>query len=321
MRFVTRTASALLLSVLALVAGAHAAGAQAVDEEPDTIVVLTGRVDVPEGQTVDTVVIADGPVVVDGTVRDALVALNGDVLVNGTVEEDVVAVDGRVTVAAGGVIEGDVFSRHRPVVEDGGRFEGEWERWDVRSWRGAASVIGWLAVWLAFTVSTLVLGLVLGLLAPRAARAVDDAARDVGPVILWGLALLIGLPVVAVVAMVTLVGLPLGVALLFALGLVYGIGYLAGAWILGRRVASGASPVVAFLAGWGILRVIALVPLLGGLVGLAAVVVGLGAIVVAVHRARRGGPDGGVVERERAEPAAAPPSAPGPTSDATPPPG
>ena len=151
-----------------------------------------------------------------------------------------------------------------------------------------ASIVGWLAVWLAFTVSTLILGLVLGLLAPRAAAAVDAAARDIGPVILWGLALLIGLPIVAILAMVTLVGLPLGVGLLFALGLIYGIGYTAGAWILGRRVASRASPILAFLAGWGILRILALVPFLGGLVGLAAVVVGLGAIVTAGNRARRG---------------------------------
>ena len=149
----------------------------------------------------------------------------------------------------------------------------------------AASIVGWLAVWLAFTVSTLILGLVLGLLAPRAAAAVDAAARDIGPVILWGLVLLIGLPIVAILAMVTLVGLPLGVGLLFALGLIYGIGYTAGAWILGRRVASRASPILAFLAGWGILRILALIPFLGGLVGLAAVVVGLGAIVMAGNRA------------------------------------
>ena len=75
--------------------------------------------------------------------------------------------------------------------------------------------------------------------------------------------------------------MPLGVGLLLALGLIYGIGYTAGAWILGRRVVTGASPIVAFLVGWGILRVIALVPVLGWLVSLAAIVVGLGAIAVA----------------------------------------
>jgi hypothetical protein len=38
---------------------------------------------------------------------------------------------------------------------------------------------------------------------------------------------------------------------------------------------------VAFLAGWAILRIAALIPILGGLVWFAAVVVGLGALAVA----------------------------------------
>jgi hypothetical protein len=43
---------------------------------------------------------------------------------------------------------------------------------------------------------------------------------------------------------------------------------------------------LAFLVGWGILRVLALVPILGGLVGFAAVVFGLGALAVGIWRAR-----------------------------------
>ena len=287
MRSFVRSSLTALLALAALMAAAPPASAQA-EEEPDNIVVLTGRADVRAGETVDNVVIFDGPVVVDGTVDNALVAFNGDVLIRGTAREDVVAADGTVTVADGGRIEGDVVSRHRPVVQGDGRIDGSWERWNPRAWSNAASVVGWLAVWLALTVSSLLLGLLLGLLAPRAALAVNAAAgRGLGPVILWGLVLLIGLPIVAAIAIATLVGLPLGLGLLLALGLIYGIGYAAGAWILGRRVASRASPIVAFLAGWGILRAVALIPILGWLVSLAAVVVGLGAIVVAGHRARR----------------------------------
>jgi hypothetical protein len=302
----TRAFLALLVMVFATTASATAASAQSGDE-PDNLVVITGRAEVREGETVDNVFIADGPVVVDGTVRDALVALNGDVVVRGTARENVVAVDGRVVIADGGRVQGDVVSRHRPVLEGDGRLDGSWERWNPRAWRSARSVLGWLALWLAFSVSTLILGLLLGLLAPRAASAVDDAARGIGPVILWGLVLLIGLPVVAILAMVTLVGLPLGLALLLALALIYGIGYTAGAWIIGRRIVSRSSPIVAFLVGWGILRVVALVPFLGGLAWLVAVVVGLGAIVLAVRQARR---------REVVEPAGpmpAPPPAPTPT--------
>ena len=284
MRTVTRGLLAVALAVAVLLVAAPAAGAQA-DDDTDNIVVVTGRAEVRSGETVDNVFIADGPVVIDGTVRDALVALNGDVLINGTARDDVVAVDGRVVIADGGRVEGDVVSRNRPVVENGGRFDGSWERCKPRAWTGAA-VAGWLGVWLAVSISTLVLGLILWLLFPRAAAAVDDAARSLGPVVLWGLILLIGLPIVAVLAMVTLVGLPLGLGLLLGLALIFSIGYTVGAWILGRRVVRRASPIVAFLVGWGILRLVALVPFLGGLAWLVATVLGLGAIVVAGRRSR-----------------------------------
>jgi hypothetical protein len=45
--------------------------------------------------------------------------------------------------------------------------------------------------------------------------------------------------------------------------------------------------VLAFLAGLAILRVLAIIPILGGIVWFAATVVGLGALLVATWRARR----------------------------------
>ena len=48
----------------------------------------------------------------------------------------------------------------------------------------------------------------------------------------------------------------------------------------------------ALLAGWGILRVLALIPVVGALVGLAATVVGLGALAMALWRAGRPGARG-----------------------------
>jgi len=306
MRTLIRTCPALVAAALTVLVAAPPAGAQADDDEPDSIVVLTGRADVAEGDEVDNVVIADGDAAVAGTVRERVVALNGDVLVTGTVEDEVVALNGRVTVRDGGVVEGDVVSRKRPVEEGGGRVEGSWERWNATNWNQAAGLATRLALWLAVSISVLLLGLVLGLLAPRALRAVDEEPRSgVGPVIGWGLALTIGLPIVAVLALVTVVAAPLGLGVLLALGLVYFIGYTTAAWLLGRRVARNAGTFVAFLVGWAILRVVALIPILGGLTWFAAVVVGLGALVTAAHRARR--------REAPTDLRAAPPPAPAPT--------
>jgi len=71
--------------------------------------------------------------------------------------------------------------------------------------------------------------------------------------------------------------------------LLYSIGYAAGAFALGRLILKPPTHrFLAFLLGWGILRVIALVPGIGGLMFMVATVWGLGAIVVAAFRASRG---------------------------------
>jgi hypothetical protein len=73
-----------------------------------------------------------------------------------------------------------------------------------------------------------------------------------------------------------------------ALGLIYSTGYVVGAWLLGRQLMKPpASRVLAFLAGLAILRALALVPILAGIVGAVATVFGLGALMVAAWRGGR----------------------------------
>ena len=111
---------------------------------------------------------------------------------------------------------------------------------------------------------------------------------SLGPTIAWGLLLFFGLPILAVIALVTIVGIPLGVALLLALLPLYAIGYTTSAWLLGRRlVGPPRGRLLAFLAGLAILRLLAIIPVLGGIVWFGATVVGLGALMVATWRARR----------------------------------
>ena len=90
--------------------------------------------------------------------------------------------------------------------------------------------------------------------------------RDrLGATVAWGVGIAIGVPVLAVLALVTLVGIPFGVALLLAAIPVLVVAYVTSAWIVGRRVLSNrsTSPWAALLAGWGILRLLALIPVVG----------------------------------------------------------
>ena len=77
-------------------------------------------------------------------------------------------------------------------------------------------------------------------------------------------------------------------------------GHRLAAYALGQRVLGPQrGRFVAFLAGLAILRVLAIVPVLGGIVWFAATVLGLGLLVLAAGRARD-------VSPRQAEPAPAP---------------
>ena len=139
------------------------------------------------------------------------------------------------------------------------------------------------------TISTLVLGLLLLALAPRAMAAALTVARtEVGPAIAWGVAVAIGLPVVSVLVMFSVVGIPLGLLGLLSLALIFTLGYVVGALAVGRlMVKEPASRYWAFLAGLLVLRLVGLVPVVGGLVTFVAFVYGLGALAIAAWRAAR----------------------------------
>ena len=285
-RLIVSRALVALAAMVPVLATAAPASAQA-DSGAETHVVLTGRAEVRAGERAETVVILDGPAVIDGHVDGAVVALNGDIRVSGTVEEAVVALNGRATIAGGARVGGDVVSSKAPQVDAGAIVEGE-----TRTVRFSLRALGfffWLAWWVAVTVSLLLLGILLLALAPAAMAASHAVARnEPGRAIGWGLLVAVGLPVISILVMLTLVGIPLGVLGLLSLAVVYATGYVVAALALGRTmVKEPRSRYLAFLAGLGILRVLGLVPVVGGLLTFVAAAYGLGAIAIAGRRAGR----------------------------------
>ena len=282
-----RRSIAVGLGTLVLLGLATPAWAQD-DQADEAFVVLSGRANVPEGEEVGDLVVFHGSSAVDATVNGSGTTFDAPVTISGRVIGDVVVFNGRVELQDGANVTGDVVSRGEPVVASGATIGGETERiqtnfnWDGFGW------VGRLAWWLAVSVSTLAVGLVLLWLVGRGAPRIAEVGRTgIGPSIGWGLLAFFGLPALGIIALVTIVGIPLGLGILAALALIYALGYSAAAWILGRRlVREPTAWIVAFLAGWGILRVLALVPILGGLVSFAAMVFGLGALIVAIWRAR-----------------------------------
>jgi hypothetical protein len=246
---------------------------------------------VPPGETAGDVIVLDGTVRIAGHVTGDVVSVAGPVRVSGRVDGDLIAVSDRAFLGSAARVGGDLrYGDESPVLARGARVDGKVsnEDWDdsLNGW-GWVSVLAW---WVAVSVSTLIVGVLLVWLAPGALYAAERAVQErLGATVGWGVLIAIGVPVLAIVALVTLVGIPFGIALLLAAIPVLLVAYATAAWIVGRRVLRNrsASLWAALFAGWGILRLLALIPIAGELVGLAATVVGLGALAVALWRARR----------------------------------
>ncbi len=284
-RRLTRALLSAVVGVVFLTAAAPASG-QA-PERAGTQVVMTGRVEVRAGERADDVVIFDGPAAIDGSVDGVVVALNGDIRVAGTVREDVVALNGRAVIESGARVEGDVVSSKSPAVAPGATVVGETRT--VRFSFRAFGIFLWIAWWIAVTVSVVVLGVLLLALAPAMMAASHAVARDeAGRAVGWGLLVGVGLPVASVAVLFTLVGIPLGLLGLLSLALLYAIGYVVAGLALGRAIVKEPrSRYLALLAGLGILRIVGLIPAVGGLVTFVASAYGVGALAIAGWRAAR----------------------------------
>lgn len=298
---------AAAVAALLVISDAPAGAAERARGDDDRVT-ISGPVVVGAQQRVDGAVVSfDGSVriagVVDGDVfvgrgsvtvlRNGLVTGtvtvgSGNARIVGRVGDDVTVLRGRAILASTAAVDGDVRSSRRPDVAPGAAVAGNVETTNFSAWFTAA---GWALLflwWLAVTITLLVVGLLFVLLLPRAAQTVTSTGRGtVGLNILWAVLLAIALPIVAGVLAVTIVGIPLALAVMLSLVLAFPMGYVVSSLVLGRLIARNVHPAVAFLIGFGILRVVALIPGLGGLVGFLAAAYGLGVIGVAAWRAGR----------------------------------
>lgn len=300
MRARTLVTTALLLAcaVLGSPAAAHAASDLDVDVDigrSGDRYVVKGPVVLRAGEVARTVVVIDGRVSVarGATITEDLVVVDGPVRIAGTVRGRVVTLGDRATVMRTGVVgDGIRWGSDEPLIAPGAQVSGDVSQVDpdLEDWTPFIPAIAW---WIAMSVSTLLLGLLLLWIAPRAAEATFARMREGGwgPSIGVGFVIAIGLPVLVFAALVSLVGIPLGIGLLLALLPLAGLGYATSAWVLGRAlVGPPGRSVLAFLAGWAILRAAALVPFLGALVFVVAAMFGIGALAWTLWRARRAAP-------------------------------
>lgn len=134
-----------------------------------------------------------------------------------------------------------------------------------------------------------VLGAILLLAFPAGSRRLaDDIESRPVRAGLYGLAVIIGVPILLIVLVVTIIGIPLAIvgAILFGLtawvASVYGR-YAVGEWLVGYTDVD--NRWVALLVGLVVVGLVALVPLLGGIVEFLVLLLGLGGLAVVGRRA------------------------------------
>jgi len=277
------------VTALALAVPAAAGAADTGAADGDAVVVVVGDVSVPRGETVAGVFLASGDARIAGDVDGDVVVFSGDVLLSGRVDGDVFVADGSTRLLPSAEVTGDVeYGDERPQIALDARVHGDVGKQDFPDLGGLVPWIGGFLVWLAITLSTWVLGALLLLIAPRAADALEARSREkLGPLIAIGIAILIVLPIAAFLAAITVFGLPLAFGIGLSLLPLGAVAYVVSAYALGRRlVKPPRHRMLSFLAGLAVLRLAALVPILGLVVGLAALVFGLGLIGAAIGAAR-----------------------------------
>ncbi len=245
--------------------------------------------------------LAGGEIVVAGTVGRQLRASGRHVSIEGTVRGDVHVDAESLDIGPTARIDGDVVHRgpREPRIDPAARIGGRVEHLpSARAPRARAfAVLAWLFLLPALLATGAVMILAFPRFTPAAAQTIEtDPWRSLG----IGAIALLGAPGAMVALFVTGIGIPLGLVLLAGYLVALLVGYLVAALFLGivgvRRLGRQRQPVpskgalvLGLLAALVVLGILRLVPILGGLVSLAALLFGMGALVTQLYRTYRGG--------------------------------
>jgi hypothetical protein len=278
------------LLVLTMVAPALAAASTTVTV--DNPIVRFQDYNLPQGQTVQSVVVIRGNAVIGGTVARSVVVIGGNATIKSTAvvgadqsagASSVVVIGGHLTTEPGAAIRG------KTVQVAGFHLGG--------LLRGAASgvvvrPVGVVAGWWQLLFLPLV-ALVVSALFPRAVKRVGERVRlGFWPSFGWGLLGLLIVGVLLVVLAITIVGLILVVPAAIALPAVLLFCLVGVAALLGRLILSSSeryrdNVVVAAVVGAVLVSLASLVPVIGGLALFVATVAGFGGALTLVNEWRQ----------------------------------
>ena len=257
------------------------------------IVVTGGTIDVGSGATIGRdLVVAGGTATVSAPIGRRVQMSSGSLTLRNRIGGDV---RGRVDHLKldGAQIGGnlDYTSDNSVELVNGARVAGTTTRHTPTD-RGGGAGNGFLG-WLRGLIGIFALGLLLIFLFPAmSSRAIDTERAQPWPSLGIGAAILVVTPIVALIVFVIGIligGWWLGLLLIPLWILALAVGYAISGFLLGRLIFArlgwgGYHDAFALLGGLFVLTIVGLIPVIGWLIGLVAVIFGAGALALVVTR-------------------------------------
>jgi cytoskeletal protein CcmA (bactofilin family) len=246
----------------------------------------------PEARVEGRAWLSGGRVVIAGRIARELKVAAASVSVAGEIDGDVRIAARTIEILPAARIKGDlVYTSGKPArIDPGAQIQGRvtYTKSVLAQRAGRIGLVVFALLRIALLVDVIVCGAILLLLFPgfavSAARTIrSDPWKSLG----LGFLVLIVTPIVGIMLVVTIIGIPIGLALgaLYMLAML--LGYLTAAVFLGELGARlvGRGPelptggrVLSLVLALVVLALVRLIPVLGGIVALLAVVIGLGAV-------------------------------------------
>jgi hypothetical protein len=275
------------------------------DRDSDILVRVNGQVAVAAGDSNSIVAVINDTATIDGIVRQVLIVINGTAVIRGTIREKLVVINGDAILQDGAQVK-DVHLYGSTITRSpGATITGQVEQESTTFINRGTS---WL-FWISITIAALILGLIaMAFMGRQLVEATELFVSNLWPVVLTGLIVWIGLPLIAVFAFFTVIGIPLGISIFIGLmPILWFLGYVVASLIIGGivlhrrwRLELNPSGRMFSEAAMGILllQILSLIPGIGGLIVIVASWLGSGALVLRSWRRWRGRESGISTEPE-----------------------
>jgi hypothetical protein len=231
--------------------------------------------------------LAGGWINVDGSIKGKLRAAGGQVRINGPVAGGASIAEGKL------VFRGEDLRRDPAAQVTGGVEQRQGHARMHAHTQASRFARGWI-----WTGGLMVLAALIAVALPGPSQRMAQELRErpwITPFL--GLVTVFSIPIAAVLIMITVIGIPIGLLALIGHAALLLVGYVWIAVVLGGMLLDRVKPETAAITAWRVgaavlamlaLAVLVRLPVVGHLVGLAALAMGVGMIVAAVLRHSHG---------------------------------